>query len=105
MGTAVGGGILYNKVIYKKLNLKVPLTWAQFMANNVKVKKAGLIPVIQTYKDSWTAQLFILADQFNVQATNPNFAAEFTSHKTHIATTPAAFAGFQHLEDVKKPVT
>lgn len=102
MGTAVGGGILYNKVIYKKLNLKVPLTWAQFMANNVKVKKAGLIPVIQTYKDSWTAQLFILADQFNVQATNPNFAAEFTSHKIHIATTPAAFAGFQHLEDVKK---
>lgn len=102
IGSAMGGGILYNKAVYAKLGLKIPLTWAQFMANNAEIKKTGLIPVIQTYKDTWTSQLFILADYFNVQAANPHFAAEYTSHKAHIATTPAAFAGFQHLEDVKK---
>jgi raffinose/stachyose/melibiose transport system substrate-binding protein len=101
VGTAMGGGILYNKVIYRELGLTVPLTWAQFMANNAKIKQAGITPVIQTYKDPWTAQLFILADYFNVQAANPNFAADFTSNRAKVVSTPSALAGFQHLEDVK----
>lgn len=102
LGSAMGGGILYNKVVYAKLGLKIPLTWAQFMANNAKVKKAGLIPVIATYKDNWTAQVFVLADYFNVQAVDPDFASQFTSNRAKVATMPAAFAGFKHLEDVKK---
>lgn len=101
-GSAMGGGILYNKVVYKKLGLKVPLTWSQFMANNAKIKKAGIIPVISTFKDSWTAQLLVLADEFNVQAVAPNFPAMFTANKASISTTPAAMAGFQHLEQIHK---
>ncbi|HEX7404822.1 MAG TPA: ABC transporter substrate-binding protein [Candidatus Nanopelagicaceae bacterium] len=102
LGSAMGGGILYNKVVYAKLGLKIPLTWAQFMSNSAKIKKAGIIPVIQTYKDAWTAQMLVLADQFNVQAIDPNFASEFTSNRAKVATTPYAFAGFQHLEDIHK---
>jgi raffinose/stachyose/melibiose transport system substrate-binding protein len=102
LGSAMGGGILYNKVVYAKLGLKIPLSWAQFMVNSAKIKKAGIIPIIQTYKDSWTAQLLVLADQFNVQVLNPNFASEFTSNRAQVATTPAALAGFTHLEDIKK---
>lgn len=101
-GSAMGGGILYNKVVYRKLGLKIPLTWSQFMQNNAKIKKAGIIPVISTYKDSWTAQLFVLADEFNVQAVSPNFPAMFTANKASISNTPAAMAGFQHLEQVHK---
>ena len=74
-GTAVGGGILYNKKVYAKLGLKVPLTWADFMANNKKIKAAGIDPVIQSYKETWTSQLFVLADYYNVQAASPKFAA------------------------------
>lgn len=102
LGSSMGGGILYNKVVYAKLGLKIPLTWAAFMANNAKIKKAGITPVVQTYKDSWTSQLFILADQFNVQAAAPNFAALYTANMTKIAATPVALAGFQHLADVHK---
>lgn len=102
LGSAMGGGILYNKSVYKRLGLKIPLTWSQFMQNNAKIKKAGLIPVISTYKDSWTAQLFVLADEFNVQAGAPNFPAMFTANRASISKTPAAFAGFQHLEEVHK---
>ena len=65
-GTAMGGGILYNKKVYAQLGLKVPLTWNEFMANNAKIKKAGLVPVINSFKDSWTTQLFVLGDHFNV---------------------------------------
>ena len=93
---AMGGGILYNKKIYEELGLSVPKTWAEFMANNEKIKAAGKVPVIQTFGDTWTSQLFVLGDFFNVQAAVPNFAADYTANKVKYATTPAAMAGFQH---------
>ena len=102
IGSVMGGGILYNKLDYQKLGLKIPLTWAQFMANNAIIKKAKLIPVIQTYKDAWSSQLLVLADQFNVQVADPGFAAKYTTNKAKIATTPAALVGWQHLQDLKK---
>ncbi len=102
IGSAMGGGILYNKTIYQKLGLKIPVTWSQFMQNNAKIKKAGIVPVIQTYKDSWTSQLLVLADEYNLQAVNPNFPALYTAKKAGFRSTPAAFAGFQHLEEIHK---
>jgi raffinose/stachyose/melibiose transport system substrate-binding protein len=99
---AMGGGILYNKKIYADLGLSVPKTWAEFMANNEKIKAAGKAPVIQTFGDTWTSQLFVLGDFYNVQAAVPSFAADYTAGKAKYATTPAAMAGFQHGEDVFK---
>uniref|UniRef100_UPI0012FB78FC extracellular solute-binding protein n=1 Tax=Sedimentibacter sp. B4 TaxID=304766 RepID=UPI0012FB78FC len=61
VGGATGGGILYNKKVFAQLGLSVPKTWAEFMANNAKIKAAGIDPVIQTYGDTWTSQLFVLA--------------------------------------------
>jgi raffinose/stachyose/melibiose transport system substrate-binding protein len=101
-GAAMGGGIYYNKKIYSELGLAVPKTWAEFMANNEKVKAAGKVAVAQTYKDTWTSQLFVLADFFNVQAAVPAFAADYTGNKAKYATTPAAMKGFEYLEQVNK---
>lgn len=101
-GSAMGGGILYNKAVYKKLKLKIPLTWKQFMDNNAKVKKAKLIPVIQTYGDSWSAQLLILADAYNLQSAVPYFASLYTANQVKMSKVPAALAGFQHLADIHK---
>lgn len=50
--TAMGCGILNNKKVYKKLGLSVPKTWAEFAADNEKIKKAGITPIIATYGDS-----------------------------------------------------
>ncbi len=101
-GPAMGGGIYYNKKIYAELGLSVPKTWAEFMANNEKIKAAGKVAVAQTYGDTWSSQLFVLADFYNVQAIEPGFAADYTANKAKYATSPAAMAGFQHLEDVFK---
>lgn len=101
-GPSMGGGIYYNKKIYAELGLSVPKTWDEFMANNEKVKAAGKVAVAQTYGDTWTSQLFVLADFYNVQAAVPTFAADYTANKIKYAGTPAAMAGFQHLEDVFK---
>jgi len=102
IGTAMGGGILYNIPIYKELGLSVPKTWADFMANNEKIKAAGKVPVIQSFGvgSTWTSQLFVLGDFFNVQTAVPNFAADYTAGKAKYASTPAALKGFQYGEDV-----
>lgn len=101
-GAAMGGGIYYNKKIYADLKLNVPKTWAEFMDNNAKIKAAGKVAVGQTYKDTWTSQLFVLADYFNVQAAMPTFAADYTANKAKYATSPAAMKGFEHLQEVNK---
>jgi len=102
VNTAMGGGILYNRKIYQELGLSVPKTWDEFMANNEKIKAAGKVAVAQTYRDTWTSQLFVLADFYNVQVEAPSFAADYTANKAKYATTPAAMKGFDYLEQVFK---
>jgi raffinose/stachyose/melibiose transport system substrate-binding protein len=101
-GTAFGGAVLYNIPLYQKLGLEVPKTWDEFMANNKKIKDAGGVdPVEQTYGETWTSQLFVLGDYYNVEAAVPNFAADYTANKAKYATTPEALAGFEHIQAVK----
>jgi raffinose/stachyose/melibiose transport system substrate-binding protein len=72
------------------------------MANNKKIKDTdGVDPVEQTYGETWTSQLFVLGDYYNVEAAVPNFAADYTANKAKYATTPEALAGFQHIQDVR----
>ena len=98
----MAGGWLYNKKAYAALGLKVPKTWNELMANCEKIKAAGKVAVIASYKDDWTSQLIVLADYYNVQAANPNFAADYTAHKAGFSTVPAALRSFEKLQEVQK---
>jgi raffinose/stachyose/melibiose transport system substrate-binding protein len=97
-GTAMGGGILYNKAIYEDLGLSVPTTWDEFAANNEAILAAGIPPVLATYGDTWTSQLFVLGDFYNVAQAVPTFAEDYTNNEAKYATTPAALAGFEHQQ-------
>ena len=99
--SSFGGGILYNKKVYEELGLQVPTTWAEFMANNAKVKAAGVDPVIQSYQDTWTSQLLVLADYHNIAAADPGWAEKYTAGQVKYAQEPAV-KGFQRLEEVHK---
>jgi raffinose/stachyose/melibiose transport system substrate-binding protein len=96
---SLGGGILYNNRIYAELGLEVPKTWEEFAANNEAIKEAGIAPVCATFGDTWTSQLFVLADYYNVQVADPDFAEKYTNNQAKYADTPAALAGFQHLQE------
>jgi raffinose/stachyose/melibiose transport system substrate-binding protein len=102
VGGFMGGAVLYNIPIYKKLGLTPPKTWADFMANSAKIKAAGggVAPVIQTYGETWTAQLFVLGDFHNVATAEPDFADKYTKNEAKYATSPAALKGFEHTEAV-----
>jgi raffinose/stachyose/melibiose transport system substrate-binding protein len=100
IGTAMGGGILYNKKVYADLGLTVPVTWDEFMANNAAIKAAGIDPVIQTYGETWTSQLFVLGDYHNVEAAEPGFWERYTNNEAKYADTPAAARGFEYLQQL-----
>jgi raffinose/stachyose/melibiose transport system substrate-binding protein len=99
--SSTGGGIFYNNKVYERLGLRVPTTWSEFMANNAKIKAAGITPVIGTYQDTWTSQLFVLADFHNVAAADPGWAEKDTAGRVKYAQEPA-LKGFQRLEEVHK---
>ncbi len=97
-GATQAGGILYNRKVYEELGLSVPKTWAEFQANNEQIKAAGKTPVLQTYGNTWTSQLFVLADYCNVQNEIPTFAEDYTANKIKLASTAAAMRGFEYLQ-------
>jgi raffinose/stachyose/melibiose transport system substrate-binding protein len=99
--TAMGGGILYNKKVFEANGITVPKTWAEFQANNDKLKAAGVPPVGATWggTDTWTSQIFVLADYCNVQTAVPDFAEKYTANQAHYTDTPAAAKGFEYLQE------
>lgn len=98
VGFAAAGGILYNKAVYEELGLSVPKSWDEFAANNEALLAAGIPPVLQTYGDTWTAQLFVLADNYNVAQAYPNFAEDYTNNIAKYADLPEAREGFTYLQ-------
>ena len=99
MGQSMAGAVLYNKDIYADLGLEIPTTWDEFIANSEAIKKAGTAaPIVQTYGDTWTSQLFVLGDFNNVLAEDPDWAEKYTSNEAKYVDQPA-FAGFEHLQE------
>ena len=99
-GNAFGGGIMYNRKVFEQVGVQVPTTWADLIAASEKIKAAGIAPVVQTYQDTWTSQLLVLADFHNVAAANPSFAEDYTAGKAKFATDAGARAGFEHLQEI-----
>ncbi|RKL66927.1 ABC transporter substrate-binding protein [Salipaludibacillus neizhouensis] len=100
--SASAGGWLYNKKVYEELGLEVPNTWDELMANNDAIKEAGKVPVIASYGDTWTSQLVILADYYNVHSQAPTFAEDFTANEAKFADTPEALRGFEKLSELQE---
>lgn len=99
--SAVAGGIIYHRPTYEALGLEIPTTWEEFMANNAIIaEQTEAAPIIQTYGDTWTSQLLVLADFYNVQQEEPDFAEAYTANEMHFADTPAALRSFERLQQV-----
>ena len=102
-GSAMGGGLYYNLADFKAAGItSTPKTWAELITDAKKLKAGGVDAICGTFGDSWTDQLFVLADFYNVHAAVPNFVAQYTANKAKYANIPAALAGFQHLEETYK---
>ncbi|WP_207455376.1 ABC transporter substrate-binding protein [Desertivibrio insolitus] len=92
------GAMVYSKTVYEQLGLEVPTTWSEFMANNEAIKAAGITPIAQTYGDTWTSQLFVLGDFYNVLAQDPDWAEKYTNNEAKYVDEPA-IDGFRHQQE------
>jgi raffinose/stachyose/melibiose transport system substrate-binding protein len=99
-GSFMAGAMLYHRPTYEELDLEVPKTWDQFMENNAAIEEAGKVPVIESFGETWTSQLFVLGNHHNVAAEEPDFAEDYTAGKAKYADTPAAVRGFEYLQEV-----
>lgn len=99
-GTSFAGAVLYNKPLYEKLGLEVPKTWDEFISNSETIKSEGdgVAPILQSYGDTWTSQLFVLGDFANVTAQDPGWAEAYTANEAKYVDEPA-FAGFAHTAE------
>jgi raffinose/stachyose/melibiose transport system substrate-binding protein len=100
--TSMVGGWFYNRRVYQELGLAVPHTWKDLLANMDKIQAAGKVALIGAYKETWTSQLIILADEYNIKTTMPNFPADYTANRLKIATTPIALRSFEKLAETRK---
>ena len=102
-GTSLGGGVLYNKKVYEKLGLKVPTDWAEFLSNSEKIKADApdVAPIIQSFGDTWTSQLFVLGDFANVATQDPEWATNYTDNKAKYVDEPG-LEGFNHQAETFK---
>ena len=98
----MGGGILYNKKIYEDLGLSgahdLGRVRGQQRGHQGGRHRAGRRDA--TARHTWTSQLFVLADYYNVQAADPGLRrAVHRTTRSSTPTTPAALAGFEHLQE------
>jgi raffinose/stachyose/melibiose transport system substrate-binding protein len=103
LGTSQAGAVMYNKKVYEKLGLSVPKSWDDFMANSEKIKSdgGGVAPILQTFGDTWSSQLFVLGDFGNVLKQDPDWAKKYTAGKVKYADEPA-LEGFTNQEETFK---
>src|SRR4051812_23212834 len=100
-GTTFAGGVMYNKKVYSKLGLSIPTSWSEFIANSKKIKAAGVVPVLQTYGDTWTSQLFVLGSYGNISAADPQWADKYTKNDPSAKySKPPAIEGFEHTAQI-----
>ncbi len=57
---ATSEGIYYNKDIFAKLNLELPKTWDELLADAKTIQDAGTIPFANASGDSWTISTLLL---------------------------------------------
>jgi len=95
------GAAIYNKKVYEELNLEVPRSWDEFLANCEAIKASGTTALLGTFGDSWTTQLIFLGDQYAVEVEVPDFPEEFEAGRAKYETTPAAIASLQKYVDTR----
>lgn len=101
IGTTFGGGVMYNKKVYEKLGLKIPQSWDEFIANSNKIKAAGIVPVLQTFGDDWTSQLFVLGSFASILASDEKWPEKYTKNDPSAKySVQPALQGFEHTQEV-----
>ncbi len=97
---ATSHGIYYNKDIFTRLDLKIPVSWEELLATAKKIREAGLIPFANTSGDPWTILELVFLNIL------PNFIGGQEGRLEYLNgrrcfNDPGMVAAFRALEDLR----
>ena len=78
--------MMYNKKVYESLGTRDSDDVGRVHRNSEKIKAEGdgITPILQSYGDTWTSQLFVLGDFANVAKQDPNWADDYTEQQGEV---------------------
>ena len=97
---AMGSGFFYNKKVYAKHSLSVPMTWAALMDNCEKIKAGGDVCVHQTFGTDWTSQIVHLGSHCIIENSMPGWYKLYGSNQAKWSTTPAGMRGWEKQQEL-----
>lgn len=94
-------GCFYNKEVYEELNLEIPTTWEEFLANCEVIKTTTeKVPVVTPYSDGAAAQIIFLSQYFYVWNEDPDFAQKYTNREIELHESETYMRGLYKLNDL-----
>lgn len=94
-------GCFYNKAVYEELNLEIPTTWDEFLANCEVIKSTtDKVPVVTPYSDGASAQILFLSQYFYVWNEDPGFADRYTNREVELHDSETYMRGLTKLQDL-----
>ncbi len=101
MTTSNVAGCFYNKTVYEELNLEIPTTWEEFLANCEIIKRqTDKIPVSTPYSDGAGAQILFLSQYYYVWNEEPDFAEKYTNREITLQESDTYMRGLSKLNDL-----
>lgn len=92
-------GVMYNKKVFSKLGIMIPVDYTGFLNACEKIKAAGIVPFYISGKDSWTTMLLPwLAGTQNYTA---DFISDLNDNKVKFKDFTALKDGFDKLLEIK----
>ena len=95
----MGGGILYNKKIFADNEPDGADDLGRVRREQRQAEGAGIAPIGATYKAHLDVPAVRARGLLQRPGADPDFAEQYTNNKIKYADTPAALAGFQHLQE------
>jgi len=94
-------GVFYNKVVFEKLGLEIPTTWAEFLDTCKWIREnTDMDPVSNPYDNTAGRQITYLAQYYYVQAEDKDFADKYTANEIALADSPALMRGLAKVYDM-----
>lgn len=91
-------GVFYNKKVFDKLNLTVPKTYEEFLADCEKIKAAGITPIYLSAKDTWTVNIMDSEGWLTEKEPVDDIVAKLNTNKAHYVD----YSGFKNAIQKQK---
>lgn len=102
-GAAYYYGMLYNKDIFARAGIQVPIkTYQELVAAAEKIKEMGITPIHIPNKEAWAGQFIYIIGSGFVALNNPKFSEIISTNKGNFKDIPEMVQLFDRVDELKE---